>query len=95
MAMIMFFDAFGRPNHHVPAMYYSIWLWVLYSYRHRRISHPPLSYRDSLVNLFTTMGSLTALDIDMMKFAGRLWMDWGPKDVLGMMDPAVSPNHQA
>jgi len=41
------------------------------------------------------MGSLTALDIDMMKFAGRLWMDWGPKDVLGMMDPAVSPNHQA
>ena len=87
----MFFWCFWQAESSCTSMYCSIWLWVLYIYRHRRISPPPPSYRDSLVNLSTTMGSLTALDLDMMKFAGRLWMYWGPKDVLGMMDPAPKP----
>lgn len=76
-------------------MYQHVLQYLIVGLVHLSPSPPPSSYRGSLVKLFTTMGSLTALDLDMMKFAGRLWMDWGPKDVLGMMDPAVSPNHQA
>ena len=60
MAMIMFFDAFGRPNH---VLYQHVLRYLIVGLIHLSLSPPPSSYRDSLVKLFTTMGSLTALDL--------------------------------